>query len=263
MAPAPVPCLSDQPRASSPALAPAPLHVARLRGWPQAWRQLHISLFFLFFPLFPGVNKKQMWRTMVGEVGGGRGRLDRQPDRGEGSEQEREAGGQGPPHSHSCASEQPQGQSPVTPRIRSLGKTDRETRGGPAGARGVEAQEAASERGRDQAQEARGHREQTPLRSGEEENGRNQGRDRQEPEEERGGGEGSGQAAKEEACGWGLPPAGSWGQDPAPALSLGAEASRLQTEAPVVRPGCASEDHCGVPPPWPPAPSGAATSAAC
>lgn len=84
MAPAPVPCLSDQPCASSPALAPAPLHVAHLRGWPQARRQLHISLFFLFFSLFPGVNKKQMWRTMVGEVGGGRGRLDRQPDRGEG-----------------------------------------------------------------------------------------------------------------------------------------------------------------------------------
>lgn len=59
-----------------------------------------------------------MWRTMVGEVGGGRGRLDRQPDGGrEGSEEEREAGGQGPPHSHFCASEQPQGQSPVTPRI--------------------------------------------------------------------------------------------------------------------------------------------------
>lgn len=71
---APVLCLSDQPWASSPGLAPAPLHVARLRGWPQAWRQLHISLFFLFFyPLFPGVNKKQMWRTMVGEVGGAEG----------------------------------------------------------------------------------------------------------------------------------------------------------------------------------------------
>lgn len=92
MVPAPVPCLSDQPWASSPALAPALLHVACLRGWPQARRQLHISLFFLFFfSLFPGVNKKQMWRTMVGEVGGGRGRLDRQPDRGgrEGSEGER------------------------------------------------------------------------------------------------------------------------------------------------------------------------------
>lgn len=47
--PAPVPCLSDQPWASSPALAPALLHVACLRGWPQARRQLHISLFFLFF----------------------------------------------------------------------------------------------------------------------------------------------------------------------------------------------------------------------
>lgn len=130
----------------------------------------------------------------------------------------------------------------------------------------MEAQEAASERARDQAQEAGvwggGHREQTPLRSGEEESGRNRRRDRQESEEEREGGEGSGQAAKEEACGWGLP-AGSWGQD---LLSLRAAASpppSLQAEAPVVRPGCASEGHCGAPPPWPPEPSGAATSAAC
>lgn len=65
------------------------LHVAHLRGWPQAWQQLHISV-FPFFSLFPGVNKKQMWRTMVGEVGGGRGRQDRQPDRGEGREASRE-----------------------------------------------------------------------------------------------------------------------------------------------------------------------------
>lgn len=53
------------------------------------------------------------------------------------------------------------------------------------------------------------------------------------------------------------------GTGPGPALSPGAEASRLQTEAPVVGLGCASEGHCGVSPPWPPAPSGAATSAAC
>lgn len=167
VAPAPVPCLSDQPWASSPALAPAPLHVARLRGWPQAWRQLHISLFFLFFPLFPGVNKKQMWRAMVGEVGGGRGRLDRQPDRGEGSVQEREAGGQGPPHSHSCASQQPQGQSPVTSRIRSLGKTDRETRGGPAGARGWRPRKQHLRGAGTRHRRPGGHREQTPLSSGE------------------------------------------------------------------------------------------------
>lgn len=80
--------------------------------------------------------------------------------------------------------------------------------------------------------------------------GRNQRRDRQEPEEERGGGEGSGQAAKEEVCGWGLP-TGSWGQD---LLSLRAAASpaSLQAEAPVVRPGCASEGHAERPHPMAP-----------
>lgn len=87
----------------------------------------------------------------------------------------------------------------------------------------MEAQEAASERGRDQAQEARRRREHTPLRSGEEESGRNRGRDGQEPEEERGGGEGSGQAAKKEACGWGLPQEA--GDRTRPALSRGAAAS--------------------------------------
>lgn len=74
---------------SGPGSAPCGLS-ERLAPSPAATP--HFSVFpFFFFSLFPGVNKKQMWRTMVGEVGGGRGRLDRQPDRGgrEGSEGER------------------------------------------------------------------------------------------------------------------------------------------------------------------------------
>lgn len=75
VAPAPVPCLSARPWASSPALAPAPLHVAHLRGWPQARRQLHISLFFLFFSLsFPELTRSRCgarWLERWGEEGGG------------------------------------------------------------------------------------------------------------------------------------------------------------------------------------------------
>lgn len=157
MVPAPVPCLSDQPWASSPALAPAPLHVACLRGWPQARRQLHISLFFLFFSSlsFPELTRSRCgarWLERWGEEGGG---WTASQTGGEGrGVREREAGGQGPPHSHSCASEQPQGQSPVTPRIWSLGKTDSGDQRRARWSEGVEAQEAASERARDQAQEA-------------------------------------------------------------------------------------------------------------
>lgn len=99
------------------------LHVACLRGWPQARRQLHISVFpfffFLFAPLFPGVNKKQMWRTMVGEVGEeGGGWTASQTGGREGKEGREEAG---PPRGHSCASQQPQGQSSAILRIQSPG----------------------------------------------------------------------------------------------------------------------------------------------
>lgn len=55
---------------------------------------------------------------------------------------------------------EPQGQSPVTPRIWSLGKTGRPEDGQLS--KGAEAQEPASETGRDQAQEARGTENKLP-----------------------------------------------------------------------------------------------------
>lgn len=87
-------------------------------------------------------------------------------------------------------------------------------------------------------------------------------REGQEPEEERGGGEGSGQAAEKEACGWGLPQeAGD--RTPGQRRPLEQRHPLLHTEAPAAGPGCASEGHGRAPLPWPPARSGAATSAAC
>lgn len=139
---------------SGPGSAPCGLS-ERLAPSPAATP--HFSVFPFFFSLsFPELTRSRCgarWLERWGEEEGG---WTASQTGGEGrGVREREAGGQGPPHSHSCASEQPQGQSPVTPRIWSLGKTDSRDQRRARWSEGVEAQEAASERARDQAQEAR------------------------------------------------------------------------------------------------------------
>lgn len=115
-----------------------------------------------------------MWRTMVGEVGGGRGRLDRQPDRGGGravrKRGRREARAR--PTATSAPLNSHRGKALSPPGSDHWGKQRAERR-----ASWVTVWRPRKQHlGRAQTQEeARGHRQQAPLRRGEEESGRNEG----------------------------------------------------------------------------------------
>lgn len=210
---------------------------------------LCFSFFFFFFfaPLFPGVNKKQMWRTMVGEVGEeGGGWTASQTGGREGREgRERLAR----PTSHSCASPRPPGQSPVILRIQSSGnRTGRPEEGqlepGGGGSRSSLREGQGPGTGGQGGPENRLPSEVQKRRA----EGTEGGTDRSPRRKEEGEREGSGPAAKEEACGWGLQ-AGSWGLNWLSGLSPGATAGRRRQRhprearvwAPAVRPGCVSK----------------------
>lgn len=158
----------------------------------------------------------------------------------EGSEGEREAGGQGPPRNHSCASEQPQGQSPVTLRIQSLGKSDREARGGPAGARGWRPRKQHL-RGPGTRHRGPGGTESKPPSEVEKRRaeGTEGGTDRSLRRKEEGE---RGQARRPRR----RRAAGGCRQEAGDRTCCPSDPRRppLQAEAPVVRPGCASEGHC-------------------
>lgn len=188
------------------------LHVACLRGWPQARRQLHISVFPFFFllpPSFPELTRSRCGARW----------LERWGRKGEAGPPARQGEGRGKKGGRRLA-------RPVVTLVPlnshrgkalpSLGSSHQGTEQGDqkraSWSQEVEAQETVSKRGRDQAPEARGPENRLPSevqkRRAE---GTEGGTDRSPRRKEEGEREGSGPAAKEEACGWGLQ-AGSGGR---------------------------------------------------